>query len=276
MLVVSDTFSYQGVNNSAMKTFIINLASSTERRAMISAQCHKAGIAYEFIDAVNGKALSEKEISQHTRPVNYAFKPGEIGCALSHINIYRKMVDENIAQALILEDDALLTEQLPEILNSPALQLPENSPVLVLLSQVNKYVNKVVAPVTPAASLYPVHSATTSHAYVINLEAARRLLKLLYPVWMAADKWCLFEELGAFRLLAVCPAPVLLHEVAQQTTIQQIDDVENHDRKKRQIWERLMTMRPVKAKLRHRYRRAVVPLFHPIVDVKGRLNRSSH
>lgn len=257
-----------------MHTFIINLDSSTERRATIAKQCETAGIPYQFIPAVNGKQLSQKEISQHTRSVNYAFKPGEIGCALSHLKIYQKIVNENIAQALILEDDALLTEQLPEVLSSPAMQLPVDKPVVVLLSQVNKFVNKVVAPITPTTGLYPVYSATTSHAYVINLEAARRLLKLLYPVWMAADKWCLFEEHGAFRLLAVYPAPVLLHDVAQHTTIQQFDDVDNHNRQKRAIWASIMAKRPLSAKIRQRYRRAVVPLLNPIVDVKAGLKES--
>lgn len=254
-----------------MKAFIINLDSSTERRVTIAAQCQKAGINYEFIRAVNGKQLSDEEIAQHTQPLNYAFKAGEIGCALSHLSIYRKIVDENIPQALILEDDALLTDHLPVVLSSPALQLDASDPMLVLLSRVNKYVNSAVAAVTESASLYPVYSATTSHAYVINLEAAKRLLTLLYPVWMAADKWCLFEEYGAFRLLAIHPAPVLLHEVAQQTTIQQIDDVEKHNRQKREIWSSLMAKRPLRVRLRHRYRRAILPLLHKIIDVKAGL-----
>ncbi|KDA93402.1 glycosyltransferase family 25 protein [Pantoea agglomerans] len=254
-----------------MKAFIINLDSSTDRRATIAAQCLTAGIHYEFIRAVNGKQLSDEERAQHTRPLNYAFKAGEIGCALSHLSIYRKIVDEKIPQALILEDDALLTDHLPAVLSCPALKLDACNPTLVLLSRVNKYVNSVVAPVTDSASLYPVYSATTSHAYVINLEAAKRLLALLYPVWMAADKWCLFEEYGAFRLLAVHPAPVLLHEVAQQTTIQQINDVEKHDQQKREIWARLMAQRPLRVRIRQRYRRAVVPLLHEIVDVKATL-----
>jgi len=252
-----------------MKTFIINLAASTQRRAAIAAQCDSAGLEYEFMAAIDGRQLSEQALARHTRTVNYAFKPGEIGCALSHIALYRKMAEENIAQALILEDDALLTAALPAVLASPALQLSNTKPTLVLLSRVNKYVNKVIAPVTETASLYPVYSATTSHAYVINLAAAKRLLSLLYPVWMAADKWCLFEEYGAFRLRAVHPAPVLLHEVAQLTTIQQIEDVEHHNRLKRQRWSAIMAQRPLKVKLRHRYRRAVVPLFNQIVTVKA-------
>lgn len=257
-----------------MKTFIINLDSSTDRRAAIAAQCQTAGLHYEFVRAVNGKQLSDEELAQHTHALNYAFKPGEIGCALSHISIYKKIIREKIPQALILEDDALLTEELPAVLSSPALQLGPRDATLVLLSRVNKYVNNVIAPVTKNASLYPVYSATTSHAYIINLEAAKRLVSLLYPVWVAADKWCLFEEYGAFRLLAVHPAPVMLHEVAQQTTIQQIDDVEKHSRQKREIWSSLMSKRPLSARLRHRYRRAIVPLLYDIVDVKAGLKQS--
>lgn len=252
-----------------MKTFIINLASSTGRRATIAAQCDAAGLDYEFIRAVDGHALTDAEIAQHTRTVNYAFKPGEIGCALSHIAIYRKMKDEKIAQALILEDDALLTAELPAVLSSPAMQLSPDNPTLVLLSRVNRYVDKAMAAVTETAHLYPVYSATTAHAYVINLEAAIRLLNLLYPVWMAADKWCLFEEYGAMKLLAVHPAPVLLHELALQTTIQQIDDIAQHSQRKRDIWALLMANRPLRVRLRHRYRRAVLPLFHRIVDIKA-------
>lgn len=258
-----------------MKIFIINLASSTRRRATISAQCDATGLDYEFINAVNGHILTEAEIAQHTRAVNYAFKPGEIGCALSHITVYRRMKDEKIAQALILEDDALFTEQLSAVLSSPVMQLPKNSPTLVLLSGVNRYIDKAIAAVTETAHLYPVYSATTAHAYVINLEAATRLLKLLYPVWMVADKWCLFEEYGAMKLLAVHPAPVLLHEVAQQTTIQHFNDVAQHNQQKRDIWALLMARRPFRVRLRHRYRRAVLPLLYRIVDVKSGADRKA-
>lgn len=256
-----------------MKIFIINLASSTGRRATIAAQCDAAGLDYEFINAVNGHALTEAEIAQHTRALNYAFKPGEIGCALSHLAIYRKMKDEKISQALILEDDALLTTELSAVLSSPAMQLSKKIPTLVLLSRVNRYVNKRIAEVTETAHLYPVYSATTAHAYVINLEAATRLLKLLYPVWMVADKWCLFEEYGAMKLLAVHPAPVLLHALSQQTTIQQIKDFTQHHQRKRDIWKMLMAKRPLRVRLCHRYRRAVLPLLHRIVEVNAAADR---
>ena len=42
---------------------------------------------------------------------------GEIGCALSHLKIYQKTVDEDIPYALILEDDTLFDTEFPKYLN---------------------------------------------------------------------------------------------------------------------------------------------------------------
>lgn len=102
------------------------------------------------------------------------------------------------------------------------MQLSKKSPSLVLLSRVNRYVDIKITKVMETAHRYPVYSATTAHAYVINLVAATRLLKLLYPVWGVANKGCLFEEYVAIKLLAVQPAPVMLHDLAQQTPSQHL------------------------------------------------------
>jgi len=71
----------------------------------------------------------------------------------------------------------------------------------------------------------------------------------------------------------VHPAPVLLHEVAKQTTIQQINDIARHNQRKRDIWSGLMAARPISVRVRHRYRRAVVPLLHRIVEVSASTDR---
>ncbi|OIV47205.1 hypothetical protein BK025_05995 [Sodalis sp. TME1] len=100
-----------------MKIFIINLARSVERRESIEKQLNKLHLPYEFIEAIDGHALTLEEIRQHTRPLNYAFKLGEIGCSLSHLKVYREICERGIPKALILEDDAQLTDDLPLVLN---------------------------------------------------------------------------------------------------------------------------------------------------------------
>ncbi|EPP1355413.1 glycosyltransferase family 25 protein, partial [Enterobacter hormaechei] len=97
-------------------------------------------IAYEFIEAVDGRKMTETELRNVTRETNYAFLPGEVGCALSHQKIYKRIIDENIDAALILEDDVVLNSDLREILNS--VTLSKTKPEILLLSRVNKYYKK--------------------------------------------------------------------------------------------------------------------------------------
>ena len=42
-------------------------------------------------------------------------RPGVIGCALSHIKIFNKMIDEKIPIAYVLEDDANVKKELPDL-----------------------------------------------------------------------------------------------------------------------------------------------------------------
>ncbi|TXH54410.1 MAG: hypothetical protein E6Q89_08085, partial [Bacteroidia bacterium] len=44
-----------------MKTYIINLKRSPERRKAIEKACQEIGIKYTIIDAVDGKEMSDEE-----------------------------------------------------------------------------------------------------------------------------------------------------------------------------------------------------------------------
>ena len=65
----------------------------------------------QYIEAVDGKAMSEKErhekfdYTQFFKKYSVAVRPGEIGCTLSHQKCYRKIIEDNESYALILEDN---------------------------------------------------------------------------------------------------------------------------------------------------------------------------
>jgi glycosyl transferase family 25 len=52
----------------------------------MESQLLKLNIAHEFVEAVDGREMTEAERKNVTREVNYAFLP-EVGCALSIKNI---------------------------------------------------------------------------------------------------------------------------------------------------------------------------------------------
>src|ERR1700733_3870711 len=104
-----------------MKIFVINLKSSVRRRKLMKQRLDKLGLAFEFFEATQGSAMSKQEIAQYFDIDYYNnppfhFTPGIAGCIMSHYFLYKKIVEENIESALILEDDMLLNKKLPELL----------------------------------------------------------------------------------------------------------------------------------------------------------------
>ncbi|MDG1752370.1 MAG: glycosyltransferase family 25 protein [Thalassotalea sp.] len=107
--------------NTSCPVYIINLDCAPDRMTNMHEQLISLNLEYSRIPAVKGADLSEIEINQVYSPaLNKKYfranlSLGEIGCYMSHRNIWRKMVDENIAFAVILEDDMLLTSQFTDI-----------------------------------------------------------------------------------------------------------------------------------------------------------------
>lgn len=91
--------------------FIINLKKDTQKKDHMQKLCLKYGLQPEFIEAVYGKNLDKNTIlrayskDSTLRHIGRELTKGEIGTVLSHLLIYRQMIDQNIETALILEDD---------------------------------------------------------------------------------------------------------------------------------------------------------------------------
>lgn len=97
-----------------MKIYVVNLKRRTDRKEFMISQFEKFGITnYEFVEAVDGKTLdlnevgySESKAARWCRPLTKS----EIGCSLSHVKIYDKMVEDGL-RGIILEDDTIITEE---------------------------------------------------------------------------------------------------------------------------------------------------------------------
>ncbi|CAG9830491.1 unnamed protein product [Diabrotica balteata] len=94
------------------KIFMINLLRRPERRKRMKHCFDELGLEVDILDAVDGKALNESFLEEikfmpefsdpyHKRPM----KLGEIGCFMSHLNIWKEIVQEGYGTTLVLEDD---------------------------------------------------------------------------------------------------------------------------------------------------------------------------
>ena len=100
--------------------YIISLKRS-KRIKKLTEKLKKTKIKYKIVEGVNGNNFfknnklniisDEKKILYN---VGRNMSPSEIGAAASHLKIYKYVVKNKIAQAIIMEDDAFPSEKLKE------------------------------------------------------------------------------------------------------------------------------------------------------------------
>ncbi len=193
----------------AIKTYLINLDRNPERLKHMQAVLGGLGIEYERIAGVDGRLLSaeEKAKSFNARRSYIANKggmsDGEIGCALSHVKVYRAMVEAAVEVALILEDDIKLSPDIGEALVEIKGLIDVKKPQVVSLSCL--YNNDKCA---GAKGLVSQKSMCSTDGYVITLPAAKAIIKENYPVKVPSDKWRRFSKYAGVKLFRFFPPKV--------------------------------------------------------------------
>lgn len=181
-----------------MQSFVINMPKQEKKlnRFMIynSPLLTPLNIIPQTFQAVVGKDLHPSYLYDVLYPsVHYTIKYGRkqhreictigtIGCYLSHVSIWQKMIDESIDSCLIFEDDAIpvpgVTSDDLKILFS---KLPEDWDIVLLgSSRSNEDPHHMDEDV---GIFYKIKSITFQlHSYLINLKGAKKLLEKAFPI----------------------------------------------------------------------------------------------
>ena len=106
-----------------VRIFVLSLQRRQDRRRHMQNLLASLGLEAEFIDAVDGNALTPAQASLYDRDRALAvygtdMNPAEIGCHLSHLAAYRRIIAENLDAALVLEDDIECDADLPRLLRA--------------------------------------------------------------------------------------------------------------------------------------------------------------
>jgi glycosyl transferase family 25 len=194
---------------------------------------------YSIFKGVDGRELTENEINSlyndataqvlfekymfktYEKKIKRGLSRSEIGCALSHIKVYKDIIENNYNRVLILEDDALINSGSIQYLKKIVTEIPNQADLVYwgyrwydMESSKSRLFRQVVR--TPLFKLFGnlfkiknpnndrfprkykkhiwhsgYHSGT--HAYSINLETAKILLNANTPITMCADQ--LFQQL---------------------------------------------------------------------------------
>ena len=99
-----------------MKTYVINLSNREDRMVLFQSQ----NISCERFDAIDGRKMTHDKLkrlgydtdSNWIDPIHSThLTSGEVGCFLSHYNLWKKCIELNVPLC-ILEDDAIITDNL--------------------------------------------------------------------------------------------------------------------------------------------------------------------
>lgn len=205
--------------------FIISLASSIERRGKIRSRLEQLGMAYEFVDGID---LRNTDIMQHPRYDSVRrrlcfgrdLQPGELGCLLSHRKVYEIMVTRAIPHALVLEDDASLEDDLPQVLAS-LIRLPISWDLVRFLDKKKVYRRKCrricMIDHVHELSRLPTNSGG-AYGYLLNQRGAARLLELMEKNWLQNDVLHSRAWMTGLEVFIVRPSPVR-HDNDMNSTI---------------------------------------------------------
>jgi glycosyl transferase family 25 len=181
-------------------------------------------ITATWLEAVDGRLIPEAELAQHfdaaRAELEYgAMVRGEIGTSLSHVNIYRQMVEQHIQYAVVLEDDVELAPDFCRVMSQLPGAIPWEEPAMVQLTHVERALTKSAQPLGERRLMRPHGGVWLTSGYFITLAAAQNLLNALYPVWTVADHWRNFEAKGLLTLYALTPNVVWESELSRTSHI---------------------------------------------------------
>jgi glycosyl transferase, family 25 len=197
--------------------WVVSLEGAPERRSFVVQSFADTGLAYEVVDAVDGTTLSADELRSYSRArslfeVGRGLMEGEVGCALSHLRLLQRMLDEDLPEVLIVEDDVAPMPALGRLLGRRD-QLPSDRDVVTFCSLWSSSAPRPVA----GAELDDEHRVCTyrrmlfgAQCYLITAPAARRVLDVAYPIRMPYDELLFRRRPAHLRVYGVEPRVVTL------------------------------------------------------------------
>jgi len=233
---------YQLLNDFFDKVFIITLRDNKERHQLFKSVLN--GLDYEIHWGVVGKELDISKLDrkgiidlQKQEELSGKFlSKGEIGCAMSHLSVYKTILKRGYKNALVFEDDIRLSEdnihELYHTLKSSLSELPDeweflylgyadnNSgltlpvhlrvwlayPVLSIFNykKFNPFKFRRRYPRKYSANLQKAGYHFRIHSYGITTAGAKKIINFQSPITRAADnaisEMCSLGLLNAFRL----------------------------------------------------------------------------
>ncbi len=182
--------------SNSIPIFVINLDCAKNRLSKMSEQFSRLNRSFIRWPATPGDELDSKKFG--VMPVMDGiyitgfreWSKNEAACGVSHIRIYQKMVSEEIPWAIVLEDDAVILNNLP--LRIEDINVPSDAEIILINE---RSLGKDSPENQDGYSYSHVIGGAGTDGYIISLKGARKMLKILCPLRDPLD----FQMFSHFR-----------------------------------------------------------------------------
>ncbi len=219
---------------------VITLDDAQARRDVISARLKSLGIHYEFVPGVDGKKLDVQSHPGYTKWKRRIFfgrdlSNGELGCILAHRNACEHIVNSDYDIALVLEDDALLSDNLPAVIDGLLVIRDQWDLVRFLGREKNYKSSRKITHLSPSQSMLARQLGIPggAYGYLLSSRAARRLVSMTRRNWLPIDTLHGATWLTRLRTFSVIPSPILPNDDIPSC----IDEQDSHRR-----WNKSVTL----------------------------------
>ena len=208
---------------------VLTLPGDDARRAPLVQALERLGLPYELFFGVDGRQglaeCWEGEIDRVAarRRMGHEMADGEFACALSHREIYRKVVERGWPGAVVLEDDAILGDAFATFIQGRHYERAG----LILLDHGLARVRGPAEEMLPGVWLRRLAvSPYRASGYSVAIPVAQALLNASSPIRWRADWPMDLVELGAMAL-----DPTIVGPPDFQLGTSQLRDARDHVRR---------------------------------------------
>lgn len=167
---------------------VINLPKRTDRRYKVVKALHQAKLTnYTFINAIDGLTLDLSSMERDglvDRTTRHLTR-GECGCYLSHLSIFRDILNSNKELHLILEDDVQFARQFKQQLNELLVRITNVEWDIFYVGVT--YDGEIKGKFIDDDLCFPTSLIWGTHAYIMKRNTVQNIINRLLPIDMPID-----------------------------------------------------------------------------------------
>jgi len=199
--------------------FVMNPDKNYERRRTLTELLKKTPFQFQFmsinddIDLAPDAILKSHDIKKTKDSLGRDLTRGELASTLNHLLAYRKFLDSENDIAIILEDDAdFIVDKFNCVISLIINITNEKKPQVYLLTPVISYLNHNSQRLNADYKVVEVVQSLDSSGYILNREAAQRMISANSKAWFIADDWVRYKRYANLSIFSVIP-PIIIQNI---------------------------------------------------------------